>query len=150
MNIYKKIKEDLVSAMKSKNESEKNVLKSVLSGFTNELVASGKTPQEKVEDDLAKKVLKREAKKRKDAFDQFEKGGRADLAEIEKIELAIIEKYLPEPMSEDQIKKIAQELQQEMEIFDSSKSGILTGAVMKKTAGEASGEIVKKIVEELF
>ena len=82
------------------------------------MVASGKTPQDEVSDELAMNVIKRASKQRKDAIEQFEKGGRNDLAENEKSELAIIEKYLPQMMSEDTIREIVLRVKEETGIQD--------------------------------
>ena len=150
MNLKKQIKTELMSAMKEKNEIAKNVLKGLLSAFTNELVASGRTPRDELSNDEILKVIKRAVKQRKDSIAQFEKGGRNDLAEGEKQELKILEKYLPEMMSEEEILKIAQQKKEEMQVEDKSKMGILVGAVMKETAGQADGSIVSKIVTSLF
>ena len=149
MTLSQQIKDEMKEAMKSKDSLKLNVLRGLLSAFTNELVASGKTPQDEVTDDLAMIVIKRASKQRKDAIEQFEKGGRPELAEGEKIELTVIEKYLPASMSIDQIKTIA-----EIKIAefggDKTKLGQIIGAVLKETAGQADGGDVKNVVTELL
>src|SRR5690606_34347573 len=109
----------------------------------------GRTPQDTLTDDEALAVIKRAAKQRKDAIDQFEKGGRPELAENEKAELSVIEKYLPTLMSRDQIKIIAESKIVEF-AGDKSKIGQIIGSVMKETAGQADGGDVKAVVEELL
>ncbi len=148
--MYETIKADLKEAMKAKDATRLNVVRGILSAFTNELVATGKTPQDAVDDELALKVLTRAAKQRKDAIEQFEKGGRADLAEAEKVELALLEKYLPQLMSEADIKKVVDVKKAEMGITDKAKAGQFVGAIMKELKGKADGMLVKKIVDASF
>ncbi len=150
MSMYETIKADLKEAMKAKDAARLNVVRGILSAFTNELVAIGKTPQDAVDDELALKVLTRAAKQRKDAIEQFEKGGRADLAEAEKVELVMLEKYLPQLMSEADIKKVVDAKKAEMGITDKAKAGQFVGAIMKELKGKADGMLVKKIVDASF
>jgi uncharacterized protein YqeY len=148
--IKNKIKEDLKEAMRNRDEIAKNTLKGALSSFVNELVATNRTPQDKLNDQETITVLKRLVKQCKDAISKYQEGGREDLVENEKAELEILEKYLPEQMSEEKINKIAQEVKDDLKIEDPSKMGILIGAVMKKTGGEADGSTVQKVVKSLF
>ncbi|MCK5589288.1 MAG: GatB/YqeY domain-containing protein [Candidatus Pacebacteria bacterium] len=150
MTIKEQIKTDLITAMKAHDEVAKNTLKGLVSAFTNQVISDGGTPQSEVTDDTALNVIKRSIKQRKDAISQFENGGRADLADNEKAELNILEKYLPEQMSEEEILKIAQKKKKELNIEDQSKMGILVGSVMKETAGNADGSVVSQIVKSLF
>jgi len=150
MSLQQTIKEQLKDAMGAKDEVRLNVIRNIMTAMTNEAVAIGKTPQSELTDDEVLAVLKRYAKQRKDAIDQFEKGGRADLAESEKAELAIVEAYLPAQMSEDKIREIAIAKKAEMNATDKTKAGILVGAVMKECKGQADGALVKKVVDELF
>lgn len=136
--------------MRDKDQVALDTYRGVLSAFTSELVAGGKTPQDEVTDDMALKVILKLIKQRKDAISQFETGGRADLADEEKKQLALLEKFQPAQMSEDEIRKIAEAKKAELGITDKAKAGILTGAVMKAAAGQADGGVVKTIVESLF
>lgn len=121
-----------------------------MSAFTNELVAKGMKPTEQLDDAGALTVLKRLAKQRKEAAEQFEKGGRTDMAENEKAELAIIESYLPQLMGRDEILKIARAKKEELGVTDAAGIGKLTGAIMKELAGKADGNDVKAVLTSLF
>ncbi len=149
MSIVEQIKSDMKDAMRAKDAAALTAIRGLLSAFTNELVTLGRTPQDMLSDDEALTVIKRASKQRKDAIDQFEKGGRPELAEGEKVELAVIEKYLPETMSLDQIKTIAEAKIAEFG-GDKTKLGQIIGAVLKETAGQADGGDVKKVVTELL
>ena len=88
-------------------------------------------------------------KQRKDSIEQFEKGGRSELAKKEKEELAILEKYLPETMSKDDIKKIVTAKIEKEGKPDSKKLGGFIGGLMQELKGKADGAHVKEVVEEL-
>lgn len=134
----------------AKDTVKLTVIRGLVSGFTNELVSLGRTPQSELSDEEVLAVIRRSVKQRKDSIDQFTKGGRADLAEAEQAELAILEKYLPAMMSVDEIKKIAEAKKAEMGITDKSKVGMLMSALMKDLKGKADGGDVKTVVEGLF
>lgn len=144
------IREKLKDAMRSKDQVALDTYRGILSAFTNELVASGKTPQDEVTDDIALSVIKRTIKQRKDAIEQFTAGGREDLANDDRAQLALLEIFQPAQMSESDIRVIAEKKKAELNISDKSKLGILVGAVMKETGGNADGQVVKQIVESLF
>ena len=144
------IREQLKTAMREKDQVGLDTLRGVLSAFTNELVAQGKTPQDEVSDDMALKVILKLIKQRKDAIAQFEAGARQDLAMVEKDQLALLEKFQPAQMPEDEIRAIAIRKKAELNVTDPAKAGILTGAVMKEVAGAADGGTVKRVVDSLF
>lgn len=148
--LHEKIKEEIKNAMRAREAVRLDVLRGVLAAFTNELVATGKTPQDMLDDEKALTVVRRLAKQRKDSIEQFEKGGRADLAEKERGELTHLEAFLPQMMSKDEIRKIAEAKKIELGITDKSKMGMFVGAIMKELKGKADGNDVKEIVEELL
>ncbi len=150
MTTHQEIKASLVDVMKSKDAVKLRTVRSMLTAFTNELVATGKTPQDFLDADATMAVIKRLAKQRKDSIEQYEAAGRTDLSEPEKEELAVLESYLPETIGDDAIREIAVTKKAELGVEDKSKIGILIGAVMKETAGQADGGDVKRVVESLF
>ena len=148
--LHEKIQNDIKEAMKARDEVRLSVLRGLKSAFTNEVVAKGRKPDEKLNDEETLAVIKRASKQRKDSINQFKDGGREDLAEKEEAELKIIEEYLPAEMSDEETSKIAKAKKEEMGVSDKSEMGKLMGAVMKETAGQADGQRVKKIIEDLF
>lgn len=148
--MQEQIKAKIKEAMLAKDSVSLNVYRGISAAFVSEVMAKGKTPQDALEDADCITVLKRLAKQRKDSIEQFEKGGRPELAESEKVELSIIETLLPKSMPIDEIRKVAEAKKLELNIVDKSKSGILTGAVMKELKGQADGSDVKNIVDSLF
>ncbi len=150
MSLQLQIKEELKTAMKAKDAVKLRTVRSMLTAFTNELVATGQTPQSPLDDAGVLSVIKRLAKQRKESITQYEAAGRTDLSEPEKEELAVLESYLPAMMSRDAIKPIVEAKMQAMGVTDKSKMGMLIGALMKELNGKADGSDVKAVVEELF
>lgn len=143
------IKTDMKEAMKAKDDLRVQTLRGVIAGCTNELVAKNMKPTDPVDDAIAMAVLKKLAKQRKDSAEQFEKGGRPELAQKEKAELAIIAAYLPSQASREEIEKVARAKQAEMNV-DAAGKGKLMGAVIKEFAGNAAGDVVKEVIDSLF
>jgi uncharacterized protein len=144
------IKEDLKTAMKAREQVRVDTLRGVIAGCTNELVAKGMKPTDEVSDDMAMAILKRLAKQRKDSIEQFTKGGRPELAEKETAELIILEAYLPQMASREEIEKVARAKKEELGVADASGAGKLMGAIIKEFAGRADGGDVKAVVQALF
>lgn len=150
MTLQEQIREKLKVAMKEKNQPALDTFRAVLSAFTNELVSSGKTPQDEVTDEMAQKVIQKIIKQRNDSISQFESGGREDLANAEKEQLSYLEQFMPKQLSQEEIKSIATSKKEELGISDKAKIGILVGAVMKEVGSSANGNTVKSVVESLF
>ena len=148
--LTQQIRSDMTTAMKAKDSLRVQTLRGALAAFTNELVAKGRKPTEELADADAVVVLKRLAKQRKDSAEQFEKGGRPELAQKETDELAIIETYLPRSASREEIEKVALAKKEALGITDTSGAGKLTGAVMKEFAGLADGNDVKEVVAKML
>jgi hypothetical protein len=100
MSLHTSIKEELKTAMKAHDAVKLRTVRSMLTAFTNELVATSRTPQSMLEDNEVLAVIKRLAKQRKESIVQYEAGNRQDLADPEKEELAVLESYLPQMMSQ--------------------------------------------------
>jgi hypothetical protein len=150
MDLHLTIREELKTAMKAHDEVRLRTVRSMLTAFTNELVAIGKKPQEMLDDAGVLSVIKRLAKQRKDSIEQFTAGGRPELATIEKDELAVLESYLPQMMSQDEIRPIVEKKIAELGAVDKSKMGMLIGSLMKELQGKADGSDVKAVVESLL
>jgi hypothetical protein len=150
MSLHQTIKDSLKEAMKAKEEVRLRTIRSMLTAFTNELVATSRTPQDWLTDEEVLAVIKRLAKQRKESIVQFEANGRPELAEPEHAELAVLEGYLPTLMSQSEIQPIAEAKKAELGIDDKSKMGMLMGAIIKELAGKADGADVKTVVESLF
>lgn len=139
-----------MAAMKAKDALKVEVFRGLKAAFVNELVATKRMPTDQLPDADALNVIKREVKKRKEAAEAFRTGNRAELAEKEEAERAILEAYLPPTMSKDEILKIALAKKLEMGVTDKKDMGKFMGSLMKDLAGRADGGDVKDVVTGLF
>ncbi|MBX4192538.1 GatB/YqeY domain-containing protein [Candidatus Parcubacteria bacterium] len=144
------IKAAMIAAMKAKEPTKVTVLRGIMSALMNEAVAKGKGPDGILSDDEILTVLTRAAKQRKDSIEQFEKGGRPELATGEKEELSIIETMLPTQMSQEEIVAKAKAKAAELGVTDKTKANQLMGMLMKDLKGRADGNAVKAVVDNLF
>ncbi len=150
MSLHTDIKASLKEAMKAKEHVRLQVIRSLMTAFMNELVATNRTPQDELTDEETLAVIKRAAKQRKESITQYEAAGRQDLADPEKEELAVLEEYLPQMMSQAEIQPVVAAKKAELGIEDKSQMGMLVGAVMKELSGKADGADVKAVVEASF
>jgi uncharacterized protein YqeY len=148
--LHEDIKAKIKEAMLARDSVRLEVLRGMVSAFTNELVAKGRKPQEMLSDEEALAVITRLSKQRKDSIEQYTKGGREDLVAEEKAQLAVIETFLPELMSKEEVEKVVKAKQAELGITDPTKKGMLMSGVMKDLKGKADGAIVKAVVDSLF
>lgn len=150
MSLHEEIKGSLKEAMKSKDAVRLRTVRSILTALTNESVATGGTPQDMLDDEKTLAVIKRLAKQRTESITQFTAAGRDELAVPEREELVVLEAYLPQMMSQEEIRPVAIAKKEELGINDKAKMGQLMGAIIKELAGKADGKDVKVVVEELF
>jgi hypothetical protein len=148
--MHESIKGELKEAMKAKEAVRLRVVRGLLTMFMNEMVSTGRTPQDLLTDDEVMAVIKRAAKQRKESITQYEAAARPELAAPEKEELVVLEGYLPTMMTIEEITPVVIAKKAELGITDKAKMGILVGAVMKELAGKADGADVKTVVEAQF
>ncbi len=134
--LIQQINADLKQAMLKKDPETVSVLRMLVSSFHNEAIAL-KKKEVGLNEEEEIKVLKREVKKHRDSIEQYEKGGRPDLAAKEKQELEILNRYLPAEMSEDEVKKVVEEVMAEMGEVAPSQFGMVMKNVMAKIGGKA-------------
>lgn len=149
MSLHTDIKAQMVEAMKARDAVRLSVIRGLLASFTNELVAKSRKPDEMLGDEDVLTVISRAVKQRKDSIEQFEKGSRTDLADAEKVELAILQTYLPTQMSREEIFEYVK-AKAEAQKPEKDKAGQFMGSLMKDLKGKADGNIVKEAVESLF
>ena len=135
--------------MIAKDTIRLNVLRGLITAFTNENVAKRRKPDEELTDEDTLTVIQRQAKQRKDSIEQFEKGGRPELAEAEKAELVILESYLPAQMSEEEVFQYVSKKHAELGMTK-EKAGQFMGLIMKELKGKADGTLVKRAVDKIF
>ncbi len=148
--LHEQIKNNIKEAMLAKDTVRLEVMRGLVTAFTNELVATGKTPQDLLTDEQVLVVITRLAKQRKDSIEQFKKGNRDDLVKEESAQLAILETYLPKLMDKSEVEKIVKMKKEEMGIIDPKEKGKLMSVIMKDLKGKADGSVVKEVVDALF
>lgn len=162
--LKEKIQQDLKNALKEAKETELSVLRMVFSAIVNkekekrykkikekpDLKEGELEKESRLTDEEISEVISSEVKKRKEAISLFEKGGRRDLAEKEKKELEILEKYLPEQLSEDELKKLAEEAVEKTGAKEIKDMGKVMAELMPKVKGKSDGGTVSKIIKELL
>ena len=142
-----KIKRDSENALKEGDSLKVKTLRLFLSAFHNREIEL-RPKKQKLSEEIEIEVIKQEIKKRKEAIEMFKKGNREDLVLKEKKELEILEKYLPEQLSDDELKELVKQTKIKIKAEGPSDFGKLMGAVMKETKGRADGLKVKQMVEE--
>jgi uncharacterized protein YqeY len=145
-----KIKDLLKEAMKSGDETAKSVYRGLLTMIMNELVNTGKTPQDTPTDELVITVIKRAVKQRDDAISQFTNGGRPELAESEIAEKNILMQFLPKQLSVEEIAKEVATILETLKPLDPKNLGKYIGACNAKLKEIANGKDVKEAVEKFL
>lgn len=138
-----KITEDMKIAMKSKDSLALNTIRMLRSEIKNAEIAK----MDKLTEDEIVKVVQTAIKKRKEAAEQYKNAGREDLYEKEMAEAKVLEKYLPEQLEEEELKKIIAEVINEIK---SDNFGIIMKTVMSKVGSKAEGKVVNKLVKEML
>lgn len=144
MELESKIKEDLKEAMRKGDNVTRDVLRMLTSDIKNEGIKLQKELDEK--DVLG--VIRRNIKARKDSIEQYAGGGREDLAEKEKAELEVLERYQPAQMSEEDIRGAVKNAIANLGEDDAKNFGLVMKETMKATEGKADGALVRRIVKE--
>jgi hypothetical protein len=145
-NIIDSLKQDLKEALKAQHNVKKSVYRFILSAIHNEEIKVGK----QLNDEQVLKLLIKQAQQRKDSIEAFENAERQDLVDKESEELEIISKYLPEQISEEKIRELAQKAIQETNAQSIKDLGKIMPLLMKQLGGQADGKTVNKIVMELL
>ena len=145
MSIKETLQADLTEAIRGRNEIVSGTIRMVLTAITNEEV-SGKEARTLTDAEIIT-VLSREAKKRREAAEAFGDAGRADKAALEKAEGEVIAKYLPEQMSEDEIKKLIDAAIAQTGATGPADMGKVMGVIKSQVAGKADGGTVSGLVK---
>ncbi len=140
------IQKQLKEAMKSRDEVRVRTLRMVISAIKNfEVEKMGEASDEEVI-----QIIQKEAKKRKEAIEEYEKAGREDLAKSEREELEILMGYLPKQMSEDEIRSMALEVIKEVGASSLKDLGKVMKVIMPRVKGRADGKVVNRIVRDIL
>lgn len=145
-SLKQKIKSDLNEALKQEDELSRSVLGMVLAAIINKELAKAKEST----DEEAVEILFSELKKRKESIVAFEKGNRQELADKEKKEIEVLQRYLPKLMSEEEIKKIVKAAVDKTGAKNAKDMGKVMKEISPQLKGKAEGSLVSKIVKEIL
>ena len=147
MKIQERIDSDLKESMRAKNASKVGVLRMLKSALTYAAIAKSGSEAE-LSDAEAAQVIRKQAKQRQDSIESFEKGGRAELAAKEKEELSILNAYLPQAMSADELAALIRETIAEVGATSKAQMGAVMKALQIRVAGRADGKTLSQEVQK--
>ena len=139
MTLQQRVDSDLKEAMRAKDVTKLGVLRMLKSALKYAAIAKSGAEAE-LSDAEAVQVIRKQAKQRHDSIESFEKGGRAELADKEKQELAILNTYLPQGMSPDELAKVVREIIAELGATSKAQMGAVMKALQAKVGGRADGK----------
>ena len=146
MNLKDQLTQDMKDAMKKKEQIRLGTIRQIRATMKNKEIEL----REDLDDEGVLKVISTLVKQHKDSIEQFTHGGRLELAEKEHAELKVLEAYLPQQMSEDEVKALVQEAIAEVGATSMKEMGKVMKVVMPKAQGRADGKLVNQFVKELL
>ncbi|SHF00229.1 hypothetical protein SAMN02745249_01600 [Atopostipes suicloacalis DSM 15692] len=144
MSVSDQLNQDMKAAMKAKEKDRLTTIRMIKAAFQNEEIAKGRelTPDEEIT------ILSREKKQRMDSYEEFAKAGRDDLVKNLEKELEVVDQYLPEQLSDDEVRSIVKETIDEVGAESMKDMGKVMTNIMPKVAGAADGSKINQMVKE--
>jgi len=147
VNLSERVDSELKAAMREKNAVKLGVLRMLKSALSYAMIEKSGAQSELSDADAAQ-VIRKQVKQRQDSIESFEKGGRPELAAKEKEELSILQSYLPQAMSADEISKVVRETIAEAGASSKAQMGAVMKALQAKVAGRADGKTLSAEVQK--
>ena len=147
MNLEERIMQDLKTAMKAKDQAALRGIRAIKSALLLEKTSGAKHD---ISEDMELKILQKLVKQRKESFEIFEREGRAELARKEREEIEVIEKYLPEQLSEEELEAKIKAIVAQTGASSMRDMGKVMGMATKQLAGKADGKAISTIVKQLL
>lgn len=144
-DLSQQITEDMKTAMRERNNLALNTIRMLKSSIKNAAIEKGGAAAELDEGEIVA-VIRKEVKKRQDSWEQYGKAGRMDLAEKEKAEIVVLEKYLPQPLGAAELEKLVEEAIAEAGATSKKEMGQVMKALQEKVAGRADGRTLSQAV----
>ena len=146
MAIQKRVEEDLKKALRERSDVARDTLRMLLSDLKKKQIDENRDLTE--DEELA--VFQKAVKMRQESIVQFEKGGRDDLVSRERAELAILQGYLPKPLSEEELRAAARGVLDELKVTSKKDLGVAMKALMARHKGRVDGKLAQKILGEML
>ena len=146
MSLTDELNGDLKAAMKARDKQSLSVLRMLKAALMNEKINVGRdlTAEEEVS------VISRELKQRRESLSEFESANRQDLVDGVKAEIAIVEKYMPKQLSDEEVRQVVADAIQQVGATGKGDFGKVMGAVMPKLKGKADGKLINQTVKSLL
>ena len=166
MTLKERLSADLRDAMRSGDEQRKTTLRMVLAAIRNAEIAPSQglaeeaqpddavqveaIPRQDLDDDAVTDLLRRQVKQRRDSIEQFRKGNRQDLINKEEAEIAVLQAYLPQQLSREEVMAEARQAVEETGARGPGDKGKVMPVLVRRLAGKAEGRVVNEVVTELL
>ncbi len=150
MSLYERIQSDLIEAMKARDRQRADVLKMLVSSVKYYLASSEEARKSELTDQKVIEIIKRQVKQREESKSAYEEANRTDLANKEHEEALILQSYLPTMLTEEEIRKVAQEVIEEVGARGPQDLGRVMKTLMSRTAGSACGKTANRIAAVLL
>ena len=144
-NLTQQITDNMKTAMRERDKAALNVLRALKTAITNTSIEKS-GPDAELSDDEVSSIIRKQIKQRQDSIEQFEKAGRAELAETEKSEITVLETYLPAPLSQEEIETAVEEAISESGAESRKDTGKVMALLQQKTGGRADGKTLSQAV----
>ncbi len=142
--LVKQIQQDLREAIKNRDKHRISALRMATAEIRNNEIAQ----KEPLSEDTVLQIIQKQVDKHQDSINQFSRAGRVDLADKERAQMEVLQEYLPEPLSREEVKKIVSRVVEEIDASGLKDLGRVMGKVMPEVRGRYSGSEVNKIVRE--
>lgn len=149
-SIMERVTDEMKSAMKARDKVRLRTLRGLRSSLMNKTIDKRQGDDAELDDAEQLAVVRKEVKQRKDSIEQFKDAGRDDLVEKEEEELEVLNEFMPEPMSEENLRAILQEIIDDVGATDMSGMGSVMGRAMDRLRGKVDGSRVQQIVKEIL
>jgi uncharacterized protein len=149
-SIMERVTDEMKSAMKARDKVRLRTLRGLRSSLMNKTIDKRQGDDAELDDAEQLAVVRKEVKQRKDSIEQFKDAGRDDLVEKEEEELEVLKEFMPEPMSEENLRAILQEIIDDVGATDMSGMGSVMGQAMDRLRGKVDGSRVQQIVKEIL
>jgi uncharacterized protein len=146
VNLSERLSEDMKQAMKAKEKIRLSVIRMVRSAVKNKEIESGAP----LPDEEVLNVIQKELKQRRDSLQAFESAGRSDLIQEAQAEIEVLTAYLPTQLSEEDVRKLAEEVIAELGANSKADMGKVMSGLMPKVRGKADGKLVQQVVQSLL
>ena len=148
MSLHERLEADLRASMKARDRARTSALRLAVAALKNRAVADGVGPQGRLDDEVVQQVLAAELKRRREAASAYRDAGRDESAAAEEAEAALYAAYLPEPLDEDRLRALVDEVVAEQDAAGPSSMGPVIKAVLARAEGRADGSRVSALVRE--